>query len=58
MVVSNEDTSLYHEDLDYESVDDDDITSMDFGVTIVEDLDDPKLWASFEKALEDLSRET
>jgi len=58
MVVSNEDTSLYHEDLDYESVEDDDITSMDFGVTIVEDLDDPKLWASFEKALEDLSRET
>ena len=38
MVVSNEDTSLYCEDLDDESVEDDDITSMNFGVTIVEDL--------------------
>ena len=28
---------------------------MDFGVTIVEDLDDPKLWASLGKALEDFT---
>ena len=55
MVVSNEDTSLHYEDLDDESVEDDDITSMDFGVTIVEDLDDPKLSASFGKALEDFT---
>ena len=41
--------------LDDESVEDDDITSMDFGVTIVEDLDDPKSWASFEKAIEDFT---
>ena len=37
MVVSNEDTSLYYEDLDDESVEEDNITSMHFGVTIVED---------------------
>ena len=55
MVVSNEDTSLPYEDLDDESVEDDDITYMDFGVTIIEDLDDPKLWASFGKALEDFT---
>jgi len=34
MVVSNEDTSLHYEDLDDQSVEDDEITSMDFGVTI------------------------
>ena len=55
MVVSNEDTSLYYEDLDDESDEEDNITSMDFGVTIVENLDDPKLWASFGKALENFS---
>ena len=55
MVVSIEDTSLYYEDLDDENVEDDDITSMDFSVTIVEDLDDPKLWESFGKAVENFT---
>ena len=36
MVMSNEDTSLRYGDLDDQSDEDDDITSMDFGITIVE----------------------
>ena len=55
MVVSNEDTSLRYGDLDDQSDEDDDITSMEFGVTIVEDLNDQKLWALFGKAFEDFT---
>jgi len=55
MVVRNEDTSLHYEDLDDQSVEDDDITSIDLGVRIVEDLDDQKLCAPFGKALEDFT---
>ena len=55
MVVSNGDTSLHYEYFDDQSDEDDDITSMDLGITIVEDLDDQKLWASFGKALEDFT---
>ena len=38
MVVSNEDTSLHYGDLYDQSDEDNDIISMDFGGTIVEDL--------------------
>ena len=41
--MSNEDASLHYEDLDDQSAEDDDVTSMDVGVTIVEDLNDQKL---------------
>ena len=45
MTMSNEETSLHFEELDQQSDEDDDITSLDFGVTIIEDLDDKNLWA-------------
>jgi len=35
MGFSNEDTNLHYEDLDHQSVEDDEITSMDFGIIIV-----------------------
>ena len=43
MVVSNEETTLHFAELDHESSKDDDSTSLDFGVTIIEDLDDKNL---------------
>ena len=55
MVVSNEETSLHFEKLDHESDEDDDNTYLDFGVIIIEDLDDENLWASFGKKLEDFT---
>ena len=49
MVVSNEGTSLYFGGLNHQNDEDEDIASMDFGVKIIKDLDDEKLWATFEK---------
>jgi len=55
MIVSNKETSLHFEELDQESGADDNNTSLDFGITIIEDLDDENLWASFGKKLEDFT---
>ena len=49
MVVSNEGTSLYFGGLNHQNDEDEDIASMDFGVKIIKDLDDEKLWATFGK---------
>jgi len=47
MVVSNEDTSLYFEESDHQSEEDDDITLMNFGGKLLEDLDYEKYGCHF-----------
>ena len=48
VVVSNEYTSLYFEELDHQSNENDGITCTEFWIKIIEDLDDKMLWASFD----------